>query len=65
MIEWETGETTAEPLHLIAADDTVTCSIYARDNSLLDKLGWKRFKSLAKREKDIYTHGSPSKASIL
>jgi hypothetical protein len=50
MIEWETGQTTAEPLHLIAADDPVTCAIYARDNSLLDKPGWKRFKSLAKRE---------------
>jgi hypothetical protein len=41
MIEWETGETTAEPLHLIAADDPVTYAIYARDNILLDKPGWK------------------------
>ena len=51
MLEWETGEVTAEPLHLIAADDPVTCAIYARDNDLLDLPGWKRFKWIAKREK--------------
>ena len=51
MLEWETGEVTAEPLHLIAADDPVTCAIYARDNDLLDLPGWKRFKRIAKREK--------------
>ena len=51
MIEWENGEITNEPLSVIAADDPVTCAIYARDNGLLDKPGWKRFKSIAKREK--------------
>jgi Reverse transcriptase (RNA-dependent DNA polymerase) len=51
MIEWETGEITSEPLQLIAADDPVTCAIYARDNDLLNLPGWKRFKSLAKRQK--------------
>ena len=48
MVEWETGEITTEPLQIIAADDPVTCAIYARDNNLLGLPGWKRFKSIAK-----------------
>ena len=51
MIEWENGEITTEPLQLIAADDPVTCAIYAKDNNLLELPGWKRFKNLAKRQK--------------
>jgi len=51
MVEWENGEITTEPLAVIAADDPVTCAIYARENGLLDEPGWKRFKSIAKREK--------------
>lgn len=51
MVEWETGEVTSEPLQIIAADDPVTCAIYAKDNGLLDKPGWKKFKSIAKRQK--------------
>jgi len=51
MIEWENGEITSEPLSNIASDDPVTCAIYARENGLLDLPGWKRFKSIAKREK--------------
>jgi hypothetical protein len=39
MVEWETGEITTEPLHMIAADDPVTCAIYAKDNDLLDLPG--------------------------
>ena len=31
MIEWETGEVMAEPLTMIAADDPMTCAIYARE----------------------------------
>ena len=38
-IEWENGEITNEPLNIIAADDPVSCAIYARDNNLLDKPG--------------------------
>ena len=34
-IEWENGEITDEPLSIIAADDPVTCAIYARENNLL------------------------------
>ena len=41
MIEWENGEITSEPLTIIAADDPVTCAIYAKENGLLDLDGWK------------------------
>ena len=41
MVEWETREVTSEPLTVIAADDPVTCAVYARDNNLLDTEGWK------------------------
>jgi hypothetical protein len=53
MIEWENGEITTEPLAIIAADDPVTCAIYARDNKLLDLDGWKRFKGIAKRQQKL------------
>ena len=51
LVEWETGETTYEPLNAIATDDPVTCALYAKRNGLLDTPGWKQFKRLAKREK--------------
>ena len=53
MIEWENGEITTEPLSIIAADDPVTCAIYARDHNLLELDGWKRFARLARREKKM------------
>jgi hypothetical protein len=55
MVEWENGEITSEPLTVIAADDPVTCAIYAKDKGLLDKPGWKQFKGIAKRQKK-FTH---------
>jgi len=36
MIKWENGKVTSEPLTIITADDPVTCTIYARENDLLD-----------------------------
>ena len=51
MLEWEGGEVTAEPLNVIAKDDPVTCAIYAKENNLLNVEGWKRFKSIARRQK--------------
>jgi hypothetical protein len=51
LVEWENGEITTEPLSVIAADDPVTCAVYAREHDLLDVEGWKRFRNLAKREK--------------
>ncbi len=50
MIEWESGEITYEPLAIIAADDPVTCAIYAKEHGLLETPGWKQFKKLARRE---------------
>ena len=35
MVEWETEETTEEPLFIIAQDDPVTCSAYAKNQNLL------------------------------
>jgi hypothetical protein len=51
LVEWENGEITTEPLSVIAADDPVTCAVYAREHDLLDVEGWKCFRNLAKREK--------------
>jgi hypothetical protein len=51
LVEWENGEITTEPLSVIAADDPVTCAVYAREHDLLDVEGWKRFRNLAMREK--------------
>jgi hypothetical protein len=54
MIEWENGEVTTEPLNIIADDDPITCAIYARENDMLDKPGWKRYRKLAKRQKKLF-----------
>ena len=40
LVEWETGESTYEPLDVIAADDPVTCAIYAKEKGLLNEPGW-------------------------
>ena len=53
MIEWENGESTTEPLSIVAADDPVTCALYAKEKNLLEAPGWKRFKSIARREKKL------------
>jgi len=49
----ETSEITYEPLDVIVADDPVMCAVYARDNDLLDLPGWKHFKKLATRERQL------------
>ena len=41
LIEWETGETTWEPLSNIIASDPYTCAIYAKKHDLLNNPGWK------------------------
>jgi hypothetical protein len=51
LVKWENGEITTEPLSVIAADDPVTCAVYAREHDLLDVEGWRHFWNLAKREK--------------
>jgi hypothetical protein len=64
MIEWENGEITTEPLAIIAADDPVTCTIYAREHGLLDKPGWKRFKHIVKHEKH-FSHQTKNRAKLM
>ena len=53
LVNWETGESTYEPLCIIAADDPVSCVIYVKENNLLEEEGWKRFKRLAQRQKKL------------
>ena len=52
-IEWETGETTFEPLSEIAADDPITCAAYAKEKNLYNLDGWKRFRHLIRKEKQL------------
>ena len=52
-ISWENGETTWEPLSIIAKSDPVTCALYAKENKLLDQPGWVRFRRLANRKKKL------------
>jgi hypothetical protein len=61
LVEWETGETTYEPLDMIASDDPITCAQYAKENILLDTDGWKRFRRIAKSEKKVEANDQPSK----
>lgn len=53
-IEWDTGETTQEALTTIATDDPVACAIYAESKSLLDTEGWKRFRTVSRRQKKLF-----------
>jgi hypothetical protein len=54
-VEWENRKSTNEPMTTIAADDPVTCAIYAKDNNLLlDLPGWKSFKSIARRQQHMF-----------
>jgi hypothetical protein len=55
LMEPENGEITKLPLKIIATDNPVTCTIYARENGLLDQPGWKCFKHIAKNKKK-FTH---------
>jgi hypothetical protein len=60
-VEWENGETTNEPVTTIAADEPVTCAIYAKDKNLLDGPGWKRFKSIARRQQHMFRMANQAK----
>ena len=52
-IEWETGEITFEPLSVIAADDPITSAAFAKEKNLYNLDGWKRFRHLIKKEKQL------------
>ena len=53
LIEWETGEITFEPLSVIAADDPITCAVYGKEKNLYNLDGWKRFRHLIKKKKQL------------
>jgi hypothetical protein len=61
MIEWEDGSITAKPLGIVAADDPVTCAIYARETNLLLEDGWKQFRSIAKKQKKMFQMANQAK----
>jgi hypothetical protein len=60
-VEWENWEVTDEPLTTIAADDPVTCALYAKDNNLLDVPGWKHFKSIARHQQHMFCMANQAK----
>ena len=60
-VEWESGETTYEPLNKAAQDAAVECTIYAKENTLLDTPGWKRFRNIAKHEQRMFQELNQSK----
>ena len=51
--EWETSEIIFEPLSVIAADDPITCAPYVKEKNLYNLVGWKRFRHLIKKEKQL------------
>ena len=53
IIEWDTGETTYEPLSLIIQDDPITCAVYAKKHGLLNTPGWKHLKEYVKTSKRL------------
>ena len=53
LVVCETWEKTYEPISVLAANDPVTCAMYATENDLLHIDGWKRFRNLAKRDKTL------------
>ena len=61
LIAWEDGSETSEPLDLIAADDPVTCALYAMEKGLLEETGWKRFKRLARKQKKLWRMANQAK----
>ena len=53
LVDWETGETTYEPLSLIANDDPITVAIYGKKHDLLNEPGWKHLKRYVKTSKRL------------
>ena len=61
MIAWEDGSRTFEPLSLIVADCPVICAMYGKRMGLLDQPGWRRLKTIAKREKKMVRMANQAK----
>jgi len=53
LVTWETGESTYEPLDLIASDDPITCAEFALKHNLLDAPGWKRFRHYTRHKNKL------------
>jgi hypothetical protein len=53
LVEWESGETTYEPIDMIGKDDPVTCAEYALLNGLMNIPGWKQFCHLTINQKKV------------
>ena len=51
LVNWDSRESTHEPLDVIGNDDPVTCALYVKKNNLLDTPNWKRFKRIATNQK--------------
>ena len=53
VVEWETVEITEEPLSIIAQDDHVTCTAYAKEHNLWHLPEWNKLKHIAKYQESI------------
>ena len=60
-IQWKNGEQSDEPLTVIGTDAPIPCAIYAEQNNLLDKPGWKRFKKIAKIQSKLIFDSNKAK----
>ena len=52
LLNWDSGESTYEPLDLIGKDDSITCAQYGKKHNLLNIPGWIRFRRIIAREKN-------------
>ena len=53
MVEWEIGEITQASLSIIAQDDPVTCTAYAKQHNLVHLPKWNKLKHIAKYQKTL------------
>ena len=51
LVNWETGESTFEPMTILEKDNAELVAQYGLDNGLLDLIGWKHLKRKAKNKK--------------
>ena len=61
LVNWENGESTWEPLAIIAKSDPVTVAIYGKENNLLQLPGWRKFNRLANRQKKLLRMANQAK----
>ena len=48
---WTTGEETWEPLNWLADQDPISIAMYAKENDLFKKPGWKCFKQFENQDR--------------